>query len=229
MATAQKNIKAAMRLLGLLAPGEEPTADEAQGALESLQAMLDQWSNSGFLVPVITTESFALTNGQASYTYGSGGDFNSTRPQEILGAYIRGSGGTDHPVTCINRERYNVIPNKGSPSLPQQLYFVPGYPLANVYLDNAPDAAYTLFLDTLKPLTTPAELTDSQSFPPGYDQAIRFNLAVNLAPEYGKTPDPVVVARADESLADLKRQNTRVPILRTEMGVRGTYNIYSDH
>jgi hypothetical protein len=44
-------------------------------------------------------------------------------------------------------------------------------------------------------------------FPPGYLKAIRYNLAVDLAPEYGRSPDPSVMQIAGASLAALRALN----------------------
>jgi hypothetical protein len=44
-------------------------------------------------------------------------------------------------------------------------------------------------------------------FPPGYLKAIRYNLAVDLAPEYGRAPDPSVEQIAVASLAALRAMN----------------------
>ena len=66
---------------------------------------------------------------------------------------------------------------------------------------------------------------------PGYARALRTNLAVELAPEFGRPPDPVIHQAAKESLADLKRANfplVEVGIDPALTGGGGSYNILTD-
>jgi hypothetical protein len=69
--------------------------------------------------------------------------------------------------------------------------------------------ASTLFLNTDRVLTFPVILTTSLSFPPGYEKALRYTLATNLAPEYGVAVSPAVAAIAASSKADIKRANKK--------------------
>jgi hypothetical protein len=49
------------------------------------------------------------------------------------------------------------------------------------------------------------------AFPPGYNKALKFNLAVEFAPEYGKQAPPEVVMIAESTKYKLKRTNLQVP------------------
>lgn len=62
------------------------------------------------------------------------------------------------------------------------------------------------------------------------DQAIVFNLALTLRPEYGASLDPDVIAMAQEGLAALRRDVLVAnPIeLRKRLPHCGRYNIYTD-
>ena len=44
----------------------------------------------------------------------------------------------------------------------------------------------------------------------GYARALRTNLAVELAPEFGRQVDVLIVQQARESLADVKRANVAI-------------------
>jgi hypothetical protein len=76
-------------------------------------------------------------------------------------------------------------------------------------------------------------LNDCLSVPPGYNEALVFNLAVAIAPEYGKEASGTVMARANETLAIIKRKNIVVEQLKISadvmsLGSQGFYNIYTD-
>jgi hypothetical protein len=74
-------------------------------------------------------------------------------------------------------------------------------------------------------LVTPVDLL------PGYARALRTNLALELAPEWGRVVDPTVERQARESLADVKRANlpyTEIGIDAALTGCGPTYNILTD-
>lgn len=76
-------------------------------------------------------------------------------------------------------------------------------------------------------------LSDTFSLPPGYERAIVKNLAIELAPSYEKTPSPLLMRQASESLAAVKRSNRRASDLYFEAAAlvgthRPIYNIRTD-
>ena len=227
MSTALDIIKGSLRLIGVVDADEAPTSSESEAALLAMQQMIESWSSDNIMIPYITNESFSLVIGTASYTVGTGGDFNTDRPQSILDAYIRTSAGGDLGLEIIGEKEYNRINSKGYSGQPTRLYYVPEYPLGKIYLDAAPSDATDIYIDSLKPLSSPTALTTSISFPPGYDRALRFNLAVDLAPEYGTSVRQEVVFAADSALENLKTKNLRVPELSTSEP-RRAYNILTD-
>jgi hypothetical protein len=53
-----------------------------------------------------------------------------------------------------------------------------------------------------------ADINDDLAFPPGYERALLYALAVDLAPEYpAVTLSQSVIDTADDALADIKRAN----------------------
>jgi hypothetical protein len=57
-------------------------------------------------------------------------------------------------------------------------------------------------------LAAVADINDDLAFPPGYERALLYALAVDLAPEYpAVTLSQSVIDTADEALADIKRAN----------------------
>ena len=95
--------------------------------------------------------------------------------------------------------------NKTIAGIPYLLYYYPSYPSATVHLYAVPSDTYTLSLDSLKPITALVLDTD-MNMPPEYEEAIKWNLAVRLAPDYKATPRPDVVQLARTSYAALSIQ-----------------------
>lgn len=216
MATARDIIESSMRLLGVLATGEAAQASEASDALDSLNDMLDSWSNENFVVNAVTAEEFTLTAGQSSYTMGTGGDFNTTRPLEIIKALLQEQGSSpkfELPMRIVTPKEYASITVKDTDStIPTYIYKEGTYPLETLKLYPVPSEANKLVLYTLKPLTTFTNLSTDASFPPGYLRALKYNLAMEIGPEYGKEASASVVQIAMESKAEIKRQNFRPQI-----------------
>ena len=55
----------------------------------------------------------------------------------------------------------------------------------------------------------PLTLNSEVQLPAGFDRALRYALALELAPEYGRTLDALTVKAAGDSLAAIKRANIR--------------------
>lgn len=201
--TVETLIKASLRKLGVYASGESPTAEELQDGLEALQSMLRSWSGRMSNVFVSTKESFTLVSGTASYSWGSGGDFSSARPNKVLGAYILDSSSVSHPVdVTLTEGEYRRISVKGTSSRPYTLYFHPSYPTATVYLYPTPNAAETLYVDSMKPFTESSSfdaLASTLAFPVVYEETLIYSLGMRLAPEYEKTVSAEFVAIANSA------------------------------
>lgn len=223
--TALTLIKGAMRSIGVIAPGDEPTNAEAQDGLEAMKMMFRHWSVKRIRIPYITQENFALT-GANPETIGSGGTLNAVRPSAIVGAYVRDSNGVDSPLDIIEAGFYRALSLKSLSGTPEYLWYSPEYPLGKIYL--YPQGGTTIYLDTLKPLTDPSLITSTVSFPPEYDEAIKFQLALRLAPEFGREPSQLVVAMAKAALDSLEAHNfsQQVEPVRPEItDAAGRYNI----
>ena len=94
-----------------------------------------------------------------------------------------------------------------------------------------PTVAHSLVLYYDEPFAQFPDLTTPVSLAPGYAKALRCNLAIELAPEFGRVVDPTVERLARESLADVKRQNfalVEVGIDPALTGGGGGYNILTD-
>lgn len=204
--TAQDIIQAAMRKLVVYASGETPSANELADGLSALQSMLRKWAGKHVLVFASTKESVTLTPTQYLYTWGTGGYINTTRPYQVLGAYILDGSGTTHPVDLITEGKYRDIGVPNTTSRPYALFFHPTFPLAEVYLYPVPSDAEALYLDSFKPFTETSSfdsLNSTLSFPPNYEEAIIYNLAMRLADEFGKTISPTIVGLAKSGYEDI--------------------------
>ena len=203
-------LSSSLRKIGALSSGETIETTRQAEALTALQSMLRSWGAVSMNIFATVKESHTLTSGIGSYTWGSGGNIATTRPNQVTGAYILEGGTTTHPVDIITEGTYRGISVKNTTGLPYSLFFHPNYPLASLYLYPVPDSAYVLYLDSYKPFTETSSFgltTDTISFPSYYEEPIIYNLAVRLAPEYGKSVSSEVGAIAKSSLDALINAN----------------------
>jgi len=196
-------LQASLRKVGVLEIGATTSSEKRTAGLEALQSMLRSWGALSQNVFAAITESTTLEVDTEVYTWGSGGDISTLRPNHVTGAYILDSSGVSHPMGLISGAKYRNIPIKTISARPYSLFFDPLYPLAYVYLYPVPNTAETLYLTSFKPFTETGSFalsTDTLIFPGYYEEAIIYNLAIRLAPEYEKPVSVDVALIAKESL-----------------------------
>lgn len=224
--TAEQVIKRSLRLLGVLATGESPSADESADCLESFQLMLDSWSADSSVNQVPNEFTHTLVAGTADYTVGPTGDVVRNRPTEIFNMFLR-QGSVDYPVDEMTRDEYYGTVVKDLAIRPTRYLFEQLYDDVRIRFESAPDFAYTMFAYALDPFTAPTTLTSDMKMPPGYQEAYVYNLAVRLAPEFQVQTRIEIVARADDLERGIQARYSRTPEMRT--GLRsGRYDINSD-
>lgn len=203
MTTARSIIKRALLKNGVLTKNESPSGDEASDGLESLNDLIGSWSNDSLLIYARVSESFPLVSGQSSYTIGSGGDFDTSRPLQILTAFTR-IGSIDYEIDIINDTAFDGITQKDiSSSIPEVLYYDASNPLATITIYPVPTTG-TLHIRSEKQLTEFTTLDTDVDLPPGWDRALIYNLALELASEYGQPADQVTYEIAMDSLSKIK-------------------------
>lgn len=191
-----------MRKAGALTENEAPSSSEASDGLEMLNDLIGSWSNDSMKIYVRSLESFPLTTAY-EYTIGTGATFNTTRPVQIVSAYIR-DGSTDYELTQKSDEDYARIQNKSLSGIPFFFNYDYGYPTGKIKLYPAPQG-YTLFLLMEKELSGFSTLNEEVSLPPGWERALKYNLAVELAPEFGAQLPPEVSEIARTSKGAIQR------------------------
>jgi hypothetical protein len=186
-------------------------SNEGEDGLSSLNDMIDSWSNENLLINTKVREVFPLVAAQSSYTMGPTGNFNTTRPLKIELALMQDAGTLiETPVEIFTKEQFASISLKTLTSNdPQYIYPTGSYPLETVHVWPVPTEANNLVLYSWKPLATLANLSTEFSLPPGYGRALKYNLALELAPEYGRAVPELVAMIAAESKANIKRMNSK--------------------
>lgn len=229
-------IKGSMRAVNILSAGRVPTADEAKDYLEILNQMIDGWNAERLMIFTVNPLGpFNLSVNKQAYTVGVGGDINIPRPPRIERITVLWLGNPTQPteidLDIVDEQGWSAIPvkNIGAP-LPQKVWEDGGFPLRTLSYWPYPTVAIQTVLYAWQALAFFPNLDGKLTFPPGYLEALRFNLAMRLD---NAEITPLIAKMAEESKARIKSFNS--PILTVQADTdglmasgNGSYNWLSD-
>lgn len=206
--TAADQIYAALRLIGQLAEGEQPSADTAQDALTALNQLVDSWNTERLSVFSTQDQVFTWPAGAIRKTLGPTGDFVGNRPILVDDATYFKVGNVSYGIKLINQQMYDGIAVKNVTSTYPQVMFVNNtYPDIEMYVYPVPNTSLEFHFISIEELNNPASLSTTLAFPPGYLRAFKYNLACEIANEFGVEPPQTVQRIAMTSKRNLKRIN----------------------
>jgi hypothetical protein len=204
-------ITQARKANGTLGDGIVIAAEEASDDLMALNMMLAEWSASGYGIFVDTEETFTLTANKYIYDWGSAAtatNFVSPRPNDICDQTFLRIGEVDYKVGLIGQAEYDSISDKTiTKAWPNKIFFEASYPLARVYLYPVPDQAYSIHITSSKVMDSLVNLVDTVVLPSQYAAALKWNLSMEIAPNYGVQVTPIIANRAKVSLNIVKALN----------------------
>jgi len=233
--SAGDQINRALRLLGVLAEGETPSAATSQDALMALNQMVESW-NTERLAVFSTQEQVFLWPagvGNQTRTLGPTGNFVGLRPILIDDAtYFRDPGtNVSFGVKLINQQQYNGIAVKTVTSTYPQVMFVNNtFPDVTMTIYPVPTRELEWHFVSVEELSNPATLATELYFPPGYLRAFAYNLAMEIAPEFGVEPSPQVQRIAMTAKRNLKRINNPDDVMSMPYAIvsnRQRFNVYA--
>ena len=231
--TAREMIESAHRLLNLANAGNVLPEAVYQENLISLNRMIDSWSTERLSIYATQDQVFTWPSGQIKRTLGPSGDFVGNRPILLDDAtYYRDPGtNVSYGIKFINQDQYNGIAVKTVISTYPQVIFVNmTLPDIEMYVYPRPTRDLEWHFISVQELTQPALLSTALAFPPGYLRAFTYNLACELAPEFGVEPTPQVQRIAMTSKRNIKRINNPNDVMSMPYGIvanRQRYNIYA--
>jgi len=233
MTTAIELIEGSLRLLGQLAEGEVASAETAQDGLFAMNEMIESWTTERLMIFSTQDQTFTWPANTISRTLGPSGNFIGLRPVQVDDStYFKDpASGLSFGIKIINQQQYDGIALKTvTSSYPQVLWLNMTYPDIEMYVYPVPTRALEWHFISVEELTQPATLTTTIAFPPGYLRAFRYNLACEMAPEFGVEPTPTVSRIAMASKRNLKRINASDGVMSMPFAILATrprYNIYS--
>ena len=231
--TAGDQINRALRLLGVLAEGETASADTSQDALIALNQMIDSWNTERLSIFNTIDQVFTWPAGEIQRHLGPTGDFVGVRPVLLDDAtyYRDPSTNVSFGIKFINQQQYDGIAVKTVTSTyPQVMWINMEYPNIQMTVYPKPTRDLEWHFISVQELSQAESLTTELTFPPGYLRAFVYNLAMELAPEFGVEPSAQVQRIAMTSKRNLKRINNPDDVMSMPYSIVATrqkFNIYS--
>lgn len=226
--TGTSLIYGALRLLGVLRPGQTPNTDSFSDGLAWLNELLDSWATERLMVKVVARIGITMT-GATSY---------ATLPHRIEAAgYVAAGATTEEPVEVYQPDRWRAISQRVQSGTPAGIY--PEYTVAEATVSPYPQpASGELAIYQWQPLEAFADLETSYTLPAGYALALRYSLAEQIAPAFAiiqkiEVPQSTldrIERKAREYKAAVKRLNIQPSLMECDSGVgagRGSYDIRS--
>jgi len=233
VATAGDQINAALRLLGVLAEGETTSASVSQDSLAAMNQMIDSWNTERLMVYNTIDQMFTWPAGFIERTLGPTGDFVGLRPVLLDDStYYRDPGtNVSFGIKFINQQQYDGIAVKTVTSTyPQVMWINMEFPNIAMTVYPKPTRDLEWHFISVQELAQPATLATDIYMPPGYLRAFKYNLACEIAPEFGVEPSPTVSRIAMTSKRNLKRINNPDDIMSMPyslVATRQRFNVYA--
>jgi len=236
--SAGDQINRALRLLGVLAEGETSSASVMQDSLMAMNQMIDSWNTERLSVFSTIDQIVNWPVGSINATLGPSGSLvrlNGTAVRPILvddATYFRDpQTNVSYGIKLINQQQYNGIAVKTVTSTYPQVMFVNmTYPDVDIFIYPKPTRLLEFHFISVQELAEPATLATTLAFPPGYLRAFTYNLAMEIAPEFGVEPSPQVQRIAMTSKRNLKRINNPDDVMSMPYAIVATrqrFNVYA--
>lgn len=213
--TAAQLIADALEEIGVVG-AEVPTEDsEYAKGLNTLQAMHDSLNADRLQLFYRQRASFSLSPTVASYTLGVGWDINVPWTNWVTDDVMVTPVGETFEIPVLryrDRETFLAEPLKTmTDAFPRRFWYEPTWPAGLFTVWPVPTTVALISLDVARALTTPATLQTALTFPPGYYDAWKLNLAKRLCRPFSRPLTPDLIEDARAALALIRRNNDPGP------------------
>lgn len=220
----------AFRIAGILgAAGRGASDSEIADGMLVLNAMLDAWQTERLLIWCVLQNTVDLVVDQQNYQIGSGSpDYDLPRPENIdrAGLILNNvSPSTEIPLQIYTDQEWAAVsPKQLQSTQPTGLWYQRTVPNGLITYWPVPQYAYQVNLYLRVNLLQVVGPTANIDLPPGYQTAIEYNLAVELAARFQERQNisPFSVTKAALAKSTVKIMNDEALKMRCEFGALGT-------
>lgn len=179
-------ITGALRKLAVLASGGTPSTNQINDANAALNAMVKAFHADGMPLWKIKEQSFTTVAGTASYDIGPSQTININQPLKVIQALYQVPNAQYVPMNIYTHYDFNMLPDVNSSGTPVNFYYAPFRTTGTIHLWPTPDTSTTTIKIVYQaPFEDMTTSTDEFDFPNYWIEALIYNLAWRLCPEYG--------------------------------------------
>jgi len=153
---------------------------------------------SGSSVVITTGVASVASANQKVYAYTT----KMRRPIDLVTANLRNSESEDTPMPFMDILEYEAIVNKSSDGTPIRVFFEGQRTDSQLYTDSDPDDVTKqismVYLSDIEDFDT---ATDNADYPVEWFRALKFNLAIEIAPGFHRVVSPELALLASTSLS----------------------------
>jgi len=216
---------AALRVAGITdRPGRTPSPDQLADVFAIFNRMVGSWNNIRLNIFSWLITAYTLTANQQTYTIGPGGSgphwINAPRPVRLERANLLITSNPNPVRRAMNiLEPADWAAKRVQQILGPPLDIYPDYAdvagLSTWYFWPIPDQNYPAEFYTWSQIPVATATTNLIQLPPGYEEAIVFNLAKRIAAQFPSQANmsPAALEMARASLSAIQSHNTRSPRL----------------
>jgi hypothetical protein len=199
----------------------EVFAGDVTLTIDTLTMVIDSTGDYDFTytattaTPTITFTPNAVTFFTGTIDDASVRDIDSAERTELIG------NGSDYQIDVIDQYHYNIRFSKGTGGRPYQLLYSRNFPLPEIRFDNAsPGPSDILVMDVTINRISLSDPSQEIRMHPDARKWLRYAIAYEIAPEYGKELKPSSVRVMNEAWDRLVAGNTRINSLRMDQALR---------
>ena len=226
--------------VGVLGEDESLSASQGAFALRRLQHLIDQWAADRLTLAIQTRTQFTLISGTSTVTLGPApADVVMQRPVWLDTAMFIVPGSSppvESPIAIMNRDQYADVRIKTlSSQLPAQCFLQTSLdtPVASLFFWPRVSQNVEIALYCPTALDVPASLNSIITGPPGFQEGLRYALAIRLCSPFGVQPEPLLLDLAQKSYAAMRRRQVQPGLLGTDPAVThwsraGAYDVLTN-
>lgn len=214
-------VNSAMTEIGALAGGESPSSNDLAAVLQKLQRLIDSMNARRPMVYNVNFTKFTMPANTSPVTIGPSGIFDvDQRPVDIdsIGLFLdSGSIPVELPLNKRDQQWWAAQTIKElTSSLPTDFYYSPDWPLGNIYFWPISTAQYNILLQSRTVLGEYTGFSQNFSLPPGYWDAIVYQLAVSICPMFERPASADLIGLRREAVKAIQVNNITSPRLSSD-------------